>query len=317
MSVLLSRTIDASVAEEEGSWVVWVQKDDDRDAARNVLNEFQVNPDAPEFAAAEKAAKEHLAAAQKSAKSRQRLVVDIRDRWNGIWWKCYPATVILIFLSALVVGICTDWKSSKRSHGLIPQTCNDENSRIRNALFIQSPDSLASEQGRDEARTGLPALAKTLTSGQLWRLVTPIFLHFDFLHIMFNMMWLKSLGRGVEFVRGTRRFLTLVVLIAVISNLTQLYLSGPAFGGMSGVVFGLIGYIWMKGRTQPQLGLGLPPDQIVWAMLFMLLCMGGSFGPIANAAHVSGLIVGLIIGARQAIWRQVLSLLSGKVGGSS
>ena len=72
VSVLLSRSIQATVGEEDDSWVVWVLKDDDRDSARLILNEFLVNPDAPEFAAAEKAAKEQLAAAQKSSKARQR-----------------------------------------------------------------------------------------------------------------------------------------------------------------------------------------------------------------------------------------------------
>jgi GlpG protein len=86
---------------------------------------------------------------------------------------------------------------------------------------------------------------------------------------------------------------------------------------MSGVVFGLIGYVWMKGRTQPQLGLGLLPDQVVWAILWMLLCIGGAFGPIANAAHVSGLIVGMLIGARQAIWKRLKNSVQSQSGGKT
>jgi len=300
VNVLLSRQIEASVADEDGSWVVWVQKDDDRDAAREVLQEFQANPEAPEFVAAEKAARQQRVAAERTAKSRQSLVIDVRDRWRGVWWKTYPATAVLTIISFLVVVICTDWKSRDRSHGFIPRTCNDENSVLLDSLILVKP-----------------TVGQTLKSGQVWRLVTPIFLHFDLLHILFNMMWLRNLGVGVEFVRGTRRFLVLVFLLAVISNATQLSWSGPRFGGMSGVVFGLIGYVWMKGRTQPKLGLGLLPDQVVWAMLFLLLCMGGSFGPIANAAHVSGLIVGMLIGGRQAIWARMLQVLGQSGGGSS
>jgi membrane associated rhomboid family serine protease len=40
-------------------------------------------------------------------------------------------------------------------------------------------------------------------------------------------------------------------------------------------------------------------------MLWMLLCIGGAFGPIANAAHVAGLVAGMLAGARTAIWKKI------------
>jgi GlpG protein len=70
-----------------------------------------------------------------------------------------------------------------------------------------------------------------------------MFLHFSPLHLLFNMMWLKDLGGVIEVRRGRWRYLGLVLLIAGISNLAQGIVSGPFFGGMSGVVFGLFGYI--------------------------------------------------------------------------
>jgi GlpG protein len=143
----------------------------------------------------------------------------------------------------------------------------------------------------------------------LWRLVTPVFLHFGVLHILFNMMWLRNLGGAIEFVRGTRRFLLLFLLLAVISNVAQLLWSGPRFGGMSGVVFGLIGYVWMKGRTQPHLGLGLTSDQIVYSVLWLVLCMGGAMGNIANAAHLAGFIAGILVGSRHALIRKLRHIL--------
>lgn len=85
----------------------------------------------------------------------------------------------------------------------------------------------------------------------------------------------------------------------------QLYWSGPAFGGMSGVVFGLIGYAWMKGRTAPEDGIGLTQDQVVYSMFFLLICMSGALGPIANAAHLGGFLTGIVLGLRKKLWRQV------------
>src|SRR5690606_35190828 len=70
--------------------------------------------------------------------------------------------------------------------------------------------------------------------GQVWRLVTPIFLHFSLIHILFNMMWLYTLGGMIEYVRGSRKLLLQILLYAVAGNVLQLWWSGnPAFGGMS------------------------------------------------------------------------------------
>ena len=82
---------------------------------------------------------------------------------------------------------------------------------------------------------------------------------------------LRQMGTAVEERRGPWRFLLLPLVTAVISNLAQYYLDdiswidgglvvkpGPAFGGMSGVLYGLFGYMWMKSRLAPELGLARP-----------------------------------------------------------
>jgi len=135
-----------------------------------------------------------------------------------------------------------------------------------------------------------------LRRGQLWRLVTPIFIHFGILHIIFNMWWLRDLGSAVEFRRGSLRFLLLVLTIAVTSNLAQFAYSGPSFGGMSGVVFGLFGYIWMKSRFDYNSGFHMPPNTVFWMIAWFALCFTGYVGSIANAAHGVGLGVGIMLG---------------------
>ena len=68
------------------------------------------------------------------------------------------------------------------------------------------------------------------------------------------------------------------------------------FGGISGVVCALFGYIWMKGLYEPEQGMVLHPNSITMVLLWLALCMTGWMGPIANAAHVVGLIVGVAFG---------------------
>ena len=59
---------------------------------------------------------------------------------------------------------------------------------------------------------------------------------------------------------------------------------------------GLFGYIWMKGIYQPEQGMGVHPNSVNIMLLWLVLCMTGVLGPIANAAHVVGLAVGIVFG---------------------
>src|SRR2546430_2659564 len=116
---------------------------------------------------------------------------------------------------------------------------------------------------------GTPALSE-IRHGELWRLITPIFIHFGILHILFNMMWLRDLGSMIEARQSSLHLLILVVIIAVCSNLGQVLLDHwPVFGGMSGVIYGLLGYVWIRGKLDPGSGLFLHPStvtmMIVWS----------------------------------------------------
>lgn len=135
-----------------------------------------------------------------------------------------------------------------------------------------------------------------IQSGQLWRLVTPIFLHFGILHLVFNMLWLYQLGGAIETRQSKLFFGLLVLVLAISSNLAQYWFAGSNFGGMSGVVYGLLGYFWQQGVWNPRFGMRLEQPVVIMMAVWFVLCWLGVFGPIANMAHTGGLVLGVLAG---------------------
>lgn len=139
-----------------------------------------------------------------------------------------------------------------------------------------------------------------LSNGEIWRLITPIFLHFGALHLVFNCLWCWELGRRIEWVESSQSLLLLVLITGVGSNIIQYSYSGAGvFGGLSGVVYGLLAYCGISQWLQRSSRLALNPLIYVIMLAFLVLGMSGlmsfvGFGAIANAAHVGGLLCGAI-----------------------
>ena len=78
---------------------------------------------------------------------------------------------------------------------------------------------------------------------QWWRLLTPMFLHFSFAHLAFNCLWIYVLGEKIERIDGQLIFILIIIFTGISSNLLQyLWTSSSLFGGLSGVIYGMLGY---------------------------------------------------------------------------
>lgn len=138
--------------------------------------------------------------------------------------------------------------------------------------------------------------------GQIWRLFTPMFLHFGVLHLAFNMMWLWQFGVVLEIRFRSLRFLALVLAVAAISNLTQGLWKGTNFGGMSGVNYGLFGFLFLRSKLHPAPEFALSSQTVSTLLIWMVVCcFTDALGPIANAAHVAGFLSGAAFGTGNAL----------------
>ncbi|MEZ5560396.1 MAG: rhomboid family intramembrane serine protease [Pseudomonadales bacterium] len=160
----------------------------------------------------------------------------------------------------------------------------------------------------------LPDLAELLRQAQVWRWLTPIFLHFSVLHLAFNCVVVIEFGRRVERGLGTPGFVAAVVLIAVVSNLGQYALGGgPLFGGLSGVGYGLLGLVLVMSRLRAAVPLWQLPRGLAGGLLFFLVVFSTGitepFGlHVANAAHWIGLGMGILLGLGAGLYGRARGL---------
>ena len=260
--------------------MLWVHDDDQLPQAEGELAKFLSDPAAHRYAQAEgQAARLRKEEAQANARAAKRQV-DVRTQVFG------QSTLRTPHLTYGLIGLCVL---------IFLMLQSDAGASLRQTLSITS----FKFQGHMVSwQPGLPDILK----GEVWRLFSPAFLHFGFLHIIFNMMWLNELGKAFEQKHGAFRLIAFVVLAGIFSNLFQyadifssLFGRGPTFGGMSGVVYALAGYCWVRGQLTPHDGIGLAPETMRFLMIWFAVCFL-PFLPIANGAHAGGLAVGLGIG---------------------
>jgi len=132
---------------------------------------------------------------------------------------------------------------------------------------------------------------------QLWFSISPAFLHFGWEHIIFNTLSFWLFASALERKMGIIQWIVGLIALAVVSNYAQLVVGGPFFGGLSGVVYGLIAFSW--GYQKIIAPLYLPNGLFYFAFAWLVLGYTPFFewiglGSMANTAHLSGAIAGFV-----------------------
>jgi len=260
---LSSLDIRNMVEPDSEGWAVWIYSEDQIEKGNQALTAYLQNPADRTF---QNAADTAVASEQRQRREEAAFAKRVRTA-DQIWKRSDTAPLTLFLIGASVVVTLFA--------GL--------NASLPNVRWL-----LISEGG--------PGFLPEVQSGEIWRLITPIFIHFGPTHLLFNMLVLYDLGRLIEKAQGTKRLALLVVVIGVGSNIGQYLIGGPGFGGMSGVLYGMVGYIWLRSQCDPASGLMISPMTLGVMLVWFFLCLFGIIPGVANGTHAIGLVMGIIWG---------------------
>ena len=307
---LLTRSIDCNVDPAGDVYELWVKDEDSFEEARRELIRFRDNSDSEEYKTALGAAAKIEKQKRAKVKQYQKNVQQGVQKRNV--FEAAPLTMALVAISA-VVAIFTEFNPLKY-----------EDRAICRALQFVAVDEPSEQLVNDyvNSRDNLSVRLASIYRGELWRTMSPIFIHYGAFHIVFNMFWLVYLGRMIEQRYGTLRMFMIVVFTAIFSNALQMlvpealggaapvYLVDKALlvtrcGGMSGVNYGLFGFVWIRYLYDRSSGFFLPQSTIIIMLVWLVYCMvapnfnmslDGSSGSVANWAHGGGLFMGMLLG---------------------
>jgi rhomboid protease GluP len=151
-----------------------------------------------------------------------------------------------------------------------------------------------STQGVDVLELFGSKINEAIIAGEVWRLVTPIFLHVSIIHILFNMYFLYVIGPAMEHYYGAARYLLLYFLAGISGNVMSFYLSPNPSMGASTALFGLVAaqgvFIYRNRAFFGDRARGMLRNTLFLVAVNLLI---GLTPGIDDWGHVGGLLGGL------------------------
>ena len=291
----------------EGPWNLWAHDEQDVAPAREWFSEYRSSPEDAKFDAAPvdpprlpafgagssggpfsaRREADRYGAASDAVPLGRHLEGDSRQA-------TFPVTIAIILISvaaSLVTGFGNPERSGIYNEPTMGEFVYDKMSFVTQAAYlVGSNDSFA-----------------LVREGEIWRFITPMFLHGDQTHLAFNMLWIFFLGSAIERFNGSL-FLGLLTLFTQFGGvLLQVLIpdadwipetlhGSPFVIGASGAVYGLFGFIWIRSLVDRGYPVYLVPLCVILMIGWLFACMTPLVENVANGAHVGGLLAGMLVG---------------------
>jgi GlpG protein len=263
--------------EDDGTFSIWVMEEEKIARGAELLQRFRSDSSAAEFRDSPARARQLRARDARLADARRSTVADTARIGYEREFRGFAYLPLALIVASIAVAIYSRFGNDHRA--LQPFFISN---------YIRDPQRGIWQPG---------SFLAEVRAGQVWRLVTPIFIHFGPIHLLFNVLMLRDLGTFVENRLGIVYFAVLATVIAVLSNIAQFAWTGrPDFGGLSGLVYGLFGFLWMRGKFDRGGNWPLSKATIQILLIWYVLCLTNLISSVANTAHTVGLGVGMLWG---------------------
>ena len=315
---LFTQSIDAafdpsiessSEAGPGNKWDIWIREEKDVESARNEFLAFQQDPASEKYEVGGKAEKlrhERVAAEQKRLEEQKKLRRSMPASSTRMPGAGLGASVpgrqqrIPVVIGIIAISVVASFSSN---FGKLKPTVDLNNLSTEARVYFGM--SFVDQRDYLENRDPLASVRK----GEVWRFITPMFLHGDPMHLAFNMIWVFMLGSAIERQQGSLFLALLILGTHFVGMLLQITLpdaaslppilrelaGSPFVIGASGGVYGLVGYLWIRPKVDPDYPLQLSQNNIYLMLGWLVLCMTPIIADVANGAHVGGLIGGIAI----------------------
>ncbi|QDT13150.1 rhomboid family intramembrane serine protease [Planctomycetes bacterium K23_9] len=297
----------ASDTAPDSTWDIWIREEAHVAAAREALQAFQANPNDSRFNVAGKAdeIRHQKVADQQRKLKQQKAMVQKMPRSSGaavgggllsrdVKQQKIPVTIAIIAISVLC-SFATGFGRPRKSR--VPGEYSTEENLYGALSFVD---------WRDYHHSKNDAFA-SIRKGEVWRLITPMFMHGATMHLVFNMMFVFFLGSVIERLHGSLFLAILVIVTHVIGMIVQVSLPGadalpdvlsglagsPFAIGASGAVYGLFGYLWIRPALDRSYPIQLDDMNVIIMLVWLVACIFVING-VANGAHIGGFISGIL-----------------------
>ena len=303
------------------SFQFWVIHEEDVEKGIHWLKEFQKDPENSRFTIEEN----HLDEGKRRVDALQEKVKVFSQLLNSYHFrrkitKKAPITILIILVSIFLYiwNDCQIDASGKKNKDFNRYQLTPLMDNLCYDIPVKKHDKDVTWHGCYDLALRWPKSKHSLRAplfiqigqGEIWRLFTPVLLHGSFFHILFNMLWLSMLGSQIEKRVRKWQYIAMTLIIAIVSNTLQYLMSGPFFIGYSGIICGLAGFIWMRQQQAPWEGYPLQKGTFAFLAFFIVamtvlqciafLCCRLQIAHfsinVGNTAHISGMIVGMILG---------------------
>lgn len=309
-------------------YFIWVIDEDQVEAASHVLQEYQANPENPRYQTSKIVPIQETKIAPKGKTSKAPLTLYLIAICSFLFaWDSITSPELnsaKIYMSPVKQDLLYDFPQSfqileklVKQYGIEALKTPEELPPKGAALVHDLRQHPYWEGGYERLLVFLTQgtfppevpLFEKIRQGEIWRIFTPIFLHADIFHLLFNMLWLYVLGRQLEVHLKPVRYLLFIALAAAVTNTAQYLMGGPSFLGISGVLCAMLTYIWKRQNDAPWEGYQLQRSTFLFMMIFLFGMLGLQMlsftlevatgtvisTSIANTAHISGIVFGILL----------------------